>query len=135
MYKNILVPVLLDEEHDAGASFEVARALAADGAQYTVMHVMETIPSYVASQIPEEVVTRSHGETEKALAETAAGLPGAKACLESGHPGRFIVDYAKDHDIDCIIIASHRPGIEDYFLGSTAARVVRHAQCAVHVLR
>jgi universal stress protein F len=33
------------------------------------------------------------------------------------------------------VIASHRPGIQDYFLGSTASRVVRHANCTVHVMR
>jgi universal stress protein F len=25
--------------------------------------------------------------------------------------------------------------LQDYFLGSTAGRVVRHAQCSVHVIR
>ena len=38
-------------------------------------------------------------------------------------------------DTDCVVIASHRPGLQDYLLGSTAARVVRHAACSVHVLR
>ena len=36
---------------------------------------------------------------------------------------------------DAIVIASHRPDLSDYLLGSTAARVVRHAQCTVLVLR
>ena len=53
----------------------------------------------------------------------------------SGHAGRTIVDHAVENHVDCIVIASHRPGLEDYFLGSTAARVVRHAPCAVHVIR
>ncbi|MBT8411941.1 MAG: universal stress protein, partial [Octadecabacter sp.] len=44
-------------------------------------------------------------------------------------------DFATDNSIDCIIMASHQPGLEDYFLGSTAARVVRHAKCSVHVIR
>ncbi|WP_371932559.1 universal stress protein [Pararhizobium sp. IMCC21322] len=46
-----------------------------------------------------------------------------------------MVEYAESNGVDCIIIASHRPGLQDYFLGSTAARVVRHAHCAVHVIR
>jgi len=52
-----------------------------------------------------------------------------------GHAGRTIVDYATETGIDCIVIGSHKPGLNDYFLGSTSARVVRHAPCAVHVLR
>ncbi len=135
MYKNILIPVVIDEEHDTKASYRVAQKLADEDAQFTVLHVMETIPTFIASQLPEDVMTKSHNEVEMALKQSAAALPGASVRLESGHPGRFIVDFAEENGIDCIIIASHRPGIEDYFLGSTAARVVRHAQCAVHVIR
>ena len=46
-----------------------------------------------------------------------------------------ILETAEDEGADLIIIASHQPGIQDYFLGSTAARVVRHAQCSVLVTR
>ena len=42
---------------------------------------------------------------------------------------------AEDDKVDLIIIASHKPGLQDYFLGSTAARVVRHASCSVLVVR
>ena len=110
MYKNILVPVLFDEEHDTQASFLVARALAGEGAKFTVVHVLETIPNYVTSEIPKEVLARTRH-------------------------GRAIVDYADENDIDCIVLASHRPGFGDIFLGSTASRVVRHAKCSVHVIR
>ena len=52
------------------------------------------------------------------------------------NPMRFsIIDFATSSGIDCIVIGSHRPGLSDYFLGSTASRVVRHAPCAVHVFR
>jgi len=42
---------------------------------------------------------------------------------------------AQEKGVDLIIIASHRPGLQDYFLGSTAAKVVRHAKCSVLVIR
>ncbi len=35
----------------------------------------------------------------------------------------------------CIIVASHKPNVGDYLLGTTAARVVRHATCSVFVVR
>ena len=41
----------------------------------------------------------------------------------------------RSDDIECIVMGSHKPGFSDYLLGSTAARVVRHAPCAVHVYR
>ena len=55
--------------------------------------------------------------------------------MVTGHAARTILDYAEQMKADCIVIASHDPGIQDYFLGSTAARVVRHAHCSVHVVR
>lgn len=135
MYKNILVPVLFDEEHDTQASFLVARALAGEGAKFTVVHVLETIPNYVTSEIPKEVLARTRHEAEKSLTQSAKALPGATSAIISGNSGRAIVDYADENDIDCIVLASHRPGFGDIFLGSTASRVVRHAKCSVHVIR
>ncbi len=135
MYKNILVPVLFDEQHDTQASYAAARALADEGARFTVLHVMEQIPAYAAAQIPADVLTRARGEVEQSLKRSAEALPGASAVMVSGHPGRKIVDYASEHGVDCIVVASHVPGLENIFLGSTADRVVRHAKCAVHVIR
>lgn len=58
-----------------------------------------------------------------------------KAEIVKGHTYRTIIDYAGSNDVDYIVIGSHKPGLSDYLLGSTAARVVRHAPCAVHVIR
>ena len=135
MYKNILIPVLLDDHHDTQSAFKAAQALADDGAQLTVLHVLEILPGYVAPQVPDDVMIESRKRSEAALHKVAEGLPGAKVQMATGHSGRLIVDHAAENDVDCIIISSHQPGFEDYFLGSTAARVVRHARCSVHVIR
>ncbi len=136
MYKNILIPVLLDGDgHQTQASYAVARALAADGAKFTVMHVVEEIPGFISVEIPDEVIDKVADAAKTALAQSAAALPGAATHLTRGHAGTAITNYANDHHVDCIVIASHKPGIEDFFLGSTASRVVRHAKCSVHVIR
>lgn len=135
MYSNILVPIILDGAHDAAPSFAAARALSCADAAFTVLHVLEEIPSYAQTEVPGDVLAAKRQEIAHALTEAAKGLPGARAQVISGHSGQSILAYADAHDIDCIIIASHKPGLEDYFLGSTAARVVRHAKCAVHVIR
>jgi universal stress protein F len=135
MHKNILIPVVFDEHHDTQASYLVARALADEGAKFTVVHVLETIPSYVAAQVPSEVLANTRHEVEESLVQSTKALPGAVPVLISGNAGSAIVDYASEHNVDCIILASHRPGLGDFFLGSTASRVVRHAKCSVHVIR
>ena len=72
---------------------------------------------------------------EGQLREAASALPGAEIALQSGHAGREIVDFAEHNMIDCIVMASHKPGLSNLLLGSTADRVVRHARCSVHVIR
>ena len=135
MYKNILIPVALDQEHDTQASFEAARKLAAADANFTVMHVQEPIPAYVGSQIPSEVLANTRHDILQNLHQCASELPGANAQLIWGHAGRAIVEFANENEVDCIVLASHKPGFEDIFLGSTANRVVHHAKCSVHVIR
>ena len=135
MYKNILIPVLLGAEQDPKDAYRAARSLGDEGAQYTVLHVLEIIPAYVTSQMEPGALEQTHKEAKATLKAMAADLPGAKAKMISGHSGRAILDFIDDHDIDCVIVASHKPGLQDYFLGSTAAHVVRHAPCAVHVTR
>ena len=55
--------------------------------------------------------------------------------ISSGNPYKAILEVAKEEGADLIVLASHRPGLQDYFLGSTAAKVVRHAECSVLVRR
>ena len=137
MYDNILVPIALDND-DARAqhAMDVAKALANEGAQITLLHVIEAIPTYAISYIPTDVLadTRKGIDTEmERLAKTLG--PNAKAVVIQGHSGRSILDYAEENGPDLIVVASHRPGMQSLLLGSTATHVVRHAVCAVHVLR
>lgn len=135
MYKNILVPVIFDETHDTQASFLVAKRLAGEGAEFTVLHVMETMPAYAAMQIPAEILAQTRADLDHKLKRLADGLDGAKAVVVEGHAGRRIADHAQYNGIDCIVMASHRHSLKDVFIGSTADWVVRHANCSVHVIR
>ena len=135
MYKNILVPISFDQERDSAGSIDVAKSLLSDGGQITLIHVIEHIPDYAASYLPQNFMSEKREVIEADLAKVVADVPGADGVVASGHAGRTILDWAKNHDTDCIVIASHRPGMQDLLLGSTAAKVVRHASCAVHVLR
>jgi len=135
MYKNILVPVEFDHENAVQAALPVARKLAAEDAVFTLVHVLENIPAYVSAQIPDELLSATRREVDASLAQLAESLKGAKTQLLFGNAGRSIVDFADANDVDCIVLASHKPGIANMFLGSTASRVVRHAKCAVHVVR
>ncbi len=135
MYKNILVPVSFDQARDMDAAIEVAQTLAANDAKITLLHVMEHIPGYAISYLPVDYLAASKEAITTELATLVKGIEGGVGMVIEGHSGRSILDHASGNDVDCIVIASHRPGMQDYFLGSTAAQVVRHATCSVHVVR
>lgn len=135
MYNNILVPISFDEERNAEGAIEVAQALRAEGGKITLLHVMEHIPGYAVSYIPEDLIQATREGAHKELDAMAEKVGNAEGVLTEGHSGRTILDWAEAKGNDCIVIASHRPGMQDLFLGSTASQVVRHATCSVHVVR
>ncbi len=134
MYKTILVPVDLSHPELGRKMVEIAREIGKNESRIVLLHVMESIPGYVASQLPEELLQNARASAAATLREMAAGA-GVESEVRVGHAHVTILEYADEIDAELIIIASHRPGLQDYFLGSTAARVVRHAKCAVLVDR
>jgi len=135
MYSNILVPIAFEPGQNRDEAIRIARALSNDSAKVTVLHVMEEVPSYVAQYLPEGQLTKNSEEIEARIRGDLAGNDDVDIVVVNGHAGHTIVEFAARNDVDCIVVASHRPGLQDYFLGSTAARVVRHAPCSVHVVR
>ncbi len=135
MYKNILVPISLDDTRDATQAIDVARLLVSEGAKITLLHVIEQIPAYVVSYLPQDYQEGRKAAILAELAQMAADVPGGRIEVVDGHSGRTILEWASEHEVDCVIITGHRPGMQDLLLGSTATQVVRHAACSVHVVR
>lgn len=136
MYGKILIPVDVNQIDKADAMLETARKLGSDKSEIILAHIIETIPAYVAAQIPAEFTDKAKAEAHAALTKLSKQAVGfSQIEIRSGHAAEAILAIATEKDVDTIIIASHRPGFEDYFLGSTAARVVRHAKCSVVVIR
>ncbi len=135
MYHKILVPISFDAERDTSAPLKLAQVLATPDAQVILLHVVEHIPNYAISYMPSEYLKEARKAIQTELDNLAAKVPGAKGVVVEGHSGRTILDWVEVNEPDLIIMASHRPGMQDLLLGSTAAHVVRHAKCAVHVVR
>ena len=135
MYKKILMAVAPDHEGDITDMIGRGRGLLSDGGRITLLSVVEELPGYVAEYVtvkPEGEILKEVGERLEAVTEGESDLTVA---VVSGHPGVAIPDYAEKMGADLILVASHRPGLQDYFLGSTASRVVQRAPCSVLVLR
>ena len=136
MYRTIIVPIDLSQETKGRDILARAIKLGDGGARIILANVLEELPGYVAVELPAGLVEQSRADSEAKLRQIAAdaGVE-AEITVRLGHPANQILDLAEETNADLIIIASHRPGLQDYFIGSTAGRVVRHATCSVLVTR
>jgi universal stress protein F len=136
MYKTILVPVDMSHLEKGKSMIDVARKQGDKDSQIILLHVIEEIPTWAAAEIPAGIMDKSRQTIHEEL-QAIASAASIKADVEirSGHPYKTILDKAGEVEADLIIVASHKPGLQDYFLGSTAAKVVRHAKCSVLVVR
>ena len=136
MYKAIMVPIDLWQAEKGKATIEVAKKLGEESIRIMLINVVDVTPIYVAPEIPGDLIEKAKDNAQSTL-ENMAKAAGVKADVEvlSGSPAAAILTAAKNKSADLIIIASHQPGLQDYLLGSTAARVVRHAICSVLVVR
>ncbi len=134
--KKILIAIDVAREQGNDTVMKTARDIAgAIGGQLVLLYALEPTPGYIASQIPSEALAKRKTGAEKALRELAARYEIAAAVLRDGAAATEILEYASEIGAELIMLHSHDPGLADYFIGSVASRVVRHAHCSVYVVR
>ena len=140
MFKNLLVAVDLEDDTHIDDLLRVASDIAnAQGAKAHLLHVIGAAPAVVSQFLPESYEKMAAEKIEKELAALAPKIDlaeGATAVsVRFGDVYQEILAHAANIGADLIIVASHKPNVSDYLLGTTAARVVRHATCSVFVVR
>ncbi len=85
-----------------------------------------------------EVTSILERRAKMAVEEAAKDLPpelveGLR--VDIGEPWRVICQVAREEDVDLVVIGAHGYGVLDRMLGTTAARVVNHADRSVLVVR
>ncbi|WP_300455240.1 universal stress protein [Accumulibacter sp.] len=148
MYKRIMVAV--DESFMTSQVMESAISLAkATGARMAICHAIdETILAQreVAMMLPNSV-----GKTEARLrlgaqgflgrlleAAKAAGIDAEVKLVESEekHVSDMLINAAADWQADLLVVGTHgRRGIERFFVGSVAERLVRKGQTSLLLVR
>ena len=59
-----------------------------------------------------------------------------ETAFEEGRPSVKIVEFARDHEIDLIVMGTHGRGpVAHFLLGSVAENVIRSAECPVLTVR
>lgn len=141
--QKILVSTDFSEESKKALRYgiELARA---GGAEILLVHVMEFMVYPSSLGIGPVILATQEKELrdrlDKALAEMRAkDIPAtirSRALLLEGRPFRQIVQAAREHAVDLIVIATRgHTGLKHVMFGSNAERVVREAPCPVLVVR
>ncbi len=141
MYKNILLTVDLTEE----SSWKNALPTAVEYCKCfgAALHVLSVVPDFgmnvVAQFFPKDYENKTLEEARKELEKLCAdGIPEGltvKPIVAYGTIYEQIISVAESIKADLIVMAAHRPALEDYLLGPNAARVVRHFSRSVLVVR
>lgn len=140
MSRKVLLPVDLGDAEGWRKPLAEALALTApDG----VLHVVSVLPDFglpqVGSFFRPGYEAQALSEFGRALADwTTAHVPESVEVHPHVLHGTVydeILRAARRLAVDVIVIGAHRPALADYLLGPNAARVVRHADCSVYVVR
>ena len=105
-----------------------------------LLSVIEDMPSYATLEVGSEFISKVQ-ETIKGEVVSCAGYceTSGIACddeIRHGVPYEEIVNYAKEIDVDLIVMATHgHTGLSHILLGSVAEKVMRHAPCPVMITR
>ncbi|CAD7027861.1 universal stress protein [Pseudorhizobium endolithicum] len=136
MYSKIIVAVDAAAIDKADRIVPRAVKLLREGGSIVLVSVVEDLPGYVLAEVPVGISLDARREAEARI-EDLRRRHGLAATIEvrQGAPARELLTAAAEHDADLIILASHKPDFSNYFLGATADRIVRHAQCSVLVDR
>lgn len=100
--------------------------------------VPSELPAEAFSVAPEEIPamleSRAKRDLERLEADVPSEIRGGTRVLV-GTPWQSIERAAGEEDVDLIVVGSHGYGTLDRVLGTTAAKVVNHADRAVLVVR
>ncbi|GHA24025.1 universal stress protein [Oceanisphaera arctica] len=140
MFKQILLP--LDFEYLAlyPKVVEAALKLCHPQGQIHLLYVNSARIHHAAAPLySSELIDKLNKVVEEQLGDFM------QANIPSEHQGQIrikhgvvydtILAQAKKRQIELIVMPASRPGAKTYLLGSNASKVVRHADCAVLVIR
>lgn len=135
------VLLAIDDSEPSDAALDVALHLPADPKRELLIdHVVVpySVPASPMHSVQVEEYRRAQAQSivDRAVERAhEAGIP-ATGSVDEGRPDEVIVARALDKGADLIVVGSHgRRGVQRFFLGSVAEKIVRTAPVPVLVIR
>ncbi|MAX31615.1 MAG: universal stress protein [Halomonadaceae bacterium] len=141
MFNHILIPVDLVHQEQLDRLRESARLLIDGAGSITLLYVdpITVHKEALMIQLGDSQYAEHQREAEAQLQSLSESLQVENVTMNvvtrEGSAHDQILEYASEISADAILMMASRPGLTDYFIGSTAERVVRHADCSVFVIR
>ena len=141
MFETLLLAVDINDPDGSKRSTEAAIRLASQ--EQALLHVVNVVPddgmAIVSASLKPEQGADTMSAAKAALADWAGSkLPDGietKLHVVRGTVYDQILKLAKQLDVGAIVVGAHRPALKDYLIGPNAARVARHADQSVFVIR
>jgi universal stress protein A len=138
--RRILVPTDFSEHSRHALSYGIALA-EKFGAELHLLHVFQELSVYQPDAVTAgpplvppvgALAAAGRAALEKLMEDERLARVQVHAEVREGPPVEEIVDYAHEHAIDLIVIATHGRGwLAHLLMGSVAEKVVRKAPCPV----
>ncbi len=141
MFKDILLAIDLDDQNAWEKSLPIA--IQQCRASNANLHILTVVPDFGMSVVgqffpdnyTEEMAAKLLKHIKAFEDEHVPDDVKSRCIVGEGTVYETILKVAKDIKADLIVISAHRPDLKDYLLGPNAARVVRHAEACVMVVR
>jgi len=141
--KKVLVPTDFSESARHALTYGISFAREYE-AELTLLHVVENLTVGYASdlfpvpmaEVFQEISGYARAELAKLGTEARAKNVTVEEVVVQGKPSAEIMRFARETEVDMIVLGTHGKGMLDQALfGSTTERVVRRAPCPVLTVR
>lgn len=127
-----------NERNVLAAAVALARKLGGKLVLFHAVSLPVPLPPSALAVPPDDVGVMLADEARAHLAELVRDVPRElveRVQVEIGVPWRAVCDAADADKADLIVVGSHGYGGVDRLIGTTAAKIVNHADCSVLVAR
>jgi nucleotide-binding universal stress UspA family protein len=141
MYKKILFPIDINEKRFWKDSFPKFLELCNNfkDSTFVITTIVPTSLGVMEEFFPKgwtkEVLIKSKQKLEEIIVKNVPSDIKFEIIVEKGVVYQAIIDLATKIEADLIVLAAHHPDRGDYLLGPNAAKVVRHSDISVLILR
>lgn len=143
MIKTILCAVDINRpEEERKVLLKAAQLAEMEGAQLDIISVLPDFgATVVGAYFQDHHVATAKDTAGQLLSDLVIGTLGeernkaVRHIVAVGKVYQEVLKASKINDADIIVIGAHDPDLKDYLLGPNAARIVRHCNCSVFVVR